>query len=139
MPLQKRVFEDTRMNRILRVASLSLLAVLLVAGFRTHSVGAQASGQKTFASSKDALDAFIAAIRSGNTSDMVAILGPGSEPIVSSGDAIADEKARASFVVSYDAAHSLVANNDGGFTLQIGKNQFPTPIPLIQSGDKWYW
>jgi Protein of unknown function (DUF2950) len=127
------------MNRILKVASLSLLAVLLIGSFRTQSVGAQASGQKTFSSSKEALDAFIAAVRSGNTPDMVAILGPGSEPIVNSGDAIADQKSRASFVASYDAAHSLVANKDGGFTLQIGKNNFPTPVPLVHSGDKWYW
>jgi len=127
------------MNRILRVASLSLLAVLLIAGFRTHSVGAQASGQKTFASSKEALDAFIAAIRSGDIQNMVAILGPGSEPIVDSGDAIADQKSRASFVASYDAAHSLVADGENAFTLQIGKNNYPTPIPLIHAGDKWYW
>jgi hypothetical protein len=127
------------MNRILRVAGLSLLAVLLIAGFRTHSVGAQAPGQKTFASSKDALDAFIAAVRSGNTPEMIAILGPGSEPIVNSGDAIADQKARTSFLASYTAAHSIVANGEDGFTLQIGKNKFPTPIPLVHSGDKWYW
>ncbi len=127
------------MNRILKVASLSLFAVLLIAGFRTHSVGAQASSQKTFASSKEALSAFIDAIRSGSTADMVAILGPGSEPIVNSGDAIADEKARSAFLASYAAAHSLVADGENGYTLQIGKNNFPTPIPLIHSGDKWYW
>ena len=126
------------MNRILRVAGLSLLAVLMVAGFCTQFVGAQASGQKTFTSSEEALNAFVSAVRSGNTSEIIAILGPESEPIVNSGDTVADEKARASFVASYDAGHSLVAG-EGGLVLQIGKNRWPMPIPLVHSGDKWYW
>jgi hypothetical protein len=127
------------MKRTLRVAGLSLLAVLLVAGFRTQFVAAQAAGQKTFASSDEALKAFISAVSSGSTAEMVAILGPGSEPIVNSGDATADENGRTRFLASYTTAHSLVANGENGYTLQIGKNNYPTPIPLIHAGDKWYW
>ncbi len=126
------------MNRILRVARLSLLAVLLGAGFCTQFVGAQASDQKTFTSSEEALNAFISAVRSGNTSEIIAILGPESEPVVNSGDTVADQKSRTAFLASFDAKHTLV-DGEGGLVLQIGKNQWPMPIPLIHSGDKWYW
>jgi len=126
------------MNRVLRVAGLSLLALLLVAGLRMQFVAAQAAGQKTFASSDEALKALIAAVRSGNNSDLISILGPGSESVVNSGDAVADQKALASFLAKYDAGHSLVAG-EGGLVLEVGKNQWPMPIPLMHTGDKWYW
>ena len=126
------------MNRILRVAGLSLVAVLLVAGFHAQFVAAQAAGQKTFASSDEALKALISAVRGGNTSDIISILGPESESVINSGDAVADQKSRTSFLASYDAKHTLVSG-EGGLVLQIGKNQWPMPIPLMHSGDKWYW
>ena len=100
---------------------------------------AQGTSQKTFSSSRDALTAFIQAVRDGNPSELEAILGPGTEQIVSSSDSVADKNARESFLNWYDVRHSLVPSGQTEFTLQVGKDAWPLPIPLAHTGGKWYW
>jgi Protein of unknown function (DUF2950) len=127
------------MRRIRRTTSIVLFAVLLVSlNFLTYAHG-QASGQKTFSSPKDALAAFIQAVRDRNKSDLSAILGPDSEQIVSSSDSVADDNERESFLKWYGEGHSLIPAGNGDLTLQVGKKNWPLPIPLAHSGDKWYW
>lgn len=122
------------------LANTILLSGLVLTGLTfTESAGAQAPGQTTFSSSKEALIAFIDAIRKGSDSDLGAIIGPGNEKIMTSGDPVADKNARESFLKSYDEAHSLVPSRNGELTLQTGKDGWPLPIPLTHSGDKWYW
>jgi Protein of unknown function (DUF2950) len=127
------------MKRIRRIGNYLLLSTVFVATFLANSALAQNAGQKTFSSSKDALTAFIQAVRDGNPSELGAILGPGSEQIVASSDSVADKTAREAFLKWYDEGHSLVPSGKGDFTLQVGKDGWPLPIPLAHSGDKWYW
>jgi len=100
---------------------------------------AQAAGQKTFASSKDAVTAFIQAVRAGDTAALQSILGSGSDAIVSSGDSVADKAARDGFVAKYDAKHSLTSSEPHQMTLNVGDDDWPTPIPLVENGGKWYF
>ena len=127
------------MKSIREVANYLLLSSVFLAPFLANSVSAQGVGQRTFSSSNDALTAFIKAVRGGNPSELVAILGPGSEQIASSSDSVADKAGRESFIKWYDEGHSLVLSTKGEFTLQVGKDGWPLPIPLVHSGDKWYW
>jgi hypothetical protein len=99
----------------------------------------QAADQTSFSNPNEAVSAFIHAIRERDTAKLVAILGPGSEEIVSSSDSIADSKARASFLTWYDQRHSLIPAHDGDLTLQVGKENWPLPIPLAKNGSSWYW
>jgi hypothetical protein len=100
----------------------------------------QSEGQKTFGSSKEAVDAFLQVARDGNRADAQAILGPGSEQIVSSGDEVADKNARDRFVADYEAKHFLVKTGAHQFTLNVGKEDWPVPVPLIEAQDnQWYW
>jgi hypothetical protein len=126
------------MKRLYRIATyLFLSAMYLVA-----SVGnsyAQGEGQKTFSSSRDALTTFIQAVRSGDPSELGAILGPGSEQIVASSDSVADKAAREAFLKWYNEGHSLVPSHNGELTLEVGKNNWPLPIPLAHKGGQWYW
>ena len=121
-----------------RVANYLLLSALSMAAFLANS-HAQGTGQKTFSSSAEALTAFIQAVRDGNISELGAILGPGSEQIVSSSDPVADKAGRESFLKSYDERHTLAPSRQGEFTLQVGKDAWPLPIPLAHTGGKWYW
>ena len=121
-----------------RFASHLLLSVVSMAVFVAKS-HAQGADQKTFSSSEDALTAFVQAVRDGNPSELGAILGPGTEQIVSSSDSVADKAARESFLKRYDERHSLVPAPQGEFTLEVGKDAWPLPIPLAHSSGKWYW
>ena len=126
------------MKRICRIENYLLLSALYVVAFVANS-HAQGTDQKTFSSSGDALTAFVQAVRDGNPSELQAVLGPGSEPIVSSSDSVADKTARESFLKWYDERHSLVPSGKGEFTLEVGKDSWPLPIPLAHTGGKWYW
>ena len=126
------------MKRICRIANYLLLSALCTVAFLGNSY-AQGTGEKTFSSSEDALTAFIHAVRDGSPSELGAILGPDSEQIVSSSDSVADKAARESFLKRYDERHSLVPSGKGEFTLDVGKDGWPLPIPLAHTGDSWYW
>lgn len=67
-----------------------VLAVIML--IPVHVLG-QTEGQQRFTSAKGAIDALMNALRSGNDSELKAILGSGSEQIVSSGDEVADKAA----------------------------------------------
>src|ERR1700761_9675650 len=121
-----------------RIATYLLLSAVSLAGSvsRAH---AQEAGQKTFSSSKEALTAFIAAVREGAPAELGAILGSGSEQVVSSGDPVADKADRDRFLNWYEEAHSFVPAHNGELTLQVGKDNWPLPIPLAHKGSQWYW
>ena len=130
--------KDVKMIRLVRKSAV-LAALLGLTSFAPRNAGAQADGQKTFSSSKEAVTALIQAVRDGNTSDLRAILGSGSEDIITSSDTVADKTARDHFVARYDLKHSLAESAPGQLTLNIGKDSWPFPIPLIHANDKWYW
>ena len=100
---------------------------------------AQVQGQKSFTSSKNAVDALVEAARKGDLPELQAILGAGSEEIVSSGDDIDDKNARDQFVSEYEAKHFLAKSGQHQFTLNVGKSDWPLPIPLVHADNKWFW
>jgi hypothetical protein len=122
------------------VPKLVPLAVLLaLVSLSPPCVLGQAAGQKTFSSSKQAVDVFIQAVRDGSTSDLLAILGPGTEEVISSGDSVADKTGRERFVAGYDLMHSLTASAPHELSLNVGKDGWPFPIPLVEGNGQWYW
>jgi hypothetical protein len=70
---------------------------------------------------------------------MLAILGPDGKQIVSSGDETEDAQSRANFVEKYQEMHRLVKEPDGTTVLYIGAENWPTPIPLVNQGNLWYF
>lgn len=128
------------MKTVLTHCKISLvLTVLSTAILAAPELRAQAAGQKTFDSSQEAVQALLQAVRENNTADLQAILGPDSEPIISSGDDVADKKVRALFISQFEAEHSLVKTAPSYFTLNVGKDSWPLPIPLVEANNKWYW
>ena len=116
----------------------SVVVALVLCTFIPQGM-AQTEGQKTFATAQKAADALINAVRDGNGSELQAILGAGSEDIISSGDEVADKAAGQRFVASYAAKHALVKSVPNELTLTVGKDDWPLPIPLVQAQGKWYF
>jgi len=117
------------------------------AGRHRHFVGellsrpldGAAAGQKTFASPEDASNALVAAAQNNDERRLLDILGPDGQQIVSSGDDTEDANNRANFVARYQEMHRLVKEPDGTTTLYIGAENWPTPIPLVNSGTSWFF
>ena len=97
---------------------------------------APASAQKQFDSAEQAVDALVAAARTGDKSAVIEILGPEGEEIISSGDEVADRTAKEKFVAAYDAKHSLVVEDDKTI-LVMGEDDWPFPIPLVGKDGAW--
>ncbi len=117
---------------------LAAVAILLTGCFATRAV-AQQPGQKTFASPEDASNALVTAAQNNDEKAMLEILGPKEKQIVSSGDETEDARSRANFVEKYQEMHRLVKEPDGTTTLYIGAHNWPTPIPLVNKGNAWYF
>jgi len=123
-----------RMIWRLGIAALSVVATLSTAGARAFAAGAQ---QETFSAPEKAVNALIAANRSGSTAALLKILGSESEKLISSGDPIADKTARNRFVAAYDVSHGLESRGADQVVLIVGKEHWPLPIPLVRTGNVW--
>jgi hypothetical protein len=120
------------------LSKLAVIAIVFAGCFPAPSV-AQQQGQKTFASAEDASQALFAAARSDDERAMLEILGSDARQIVSSGDVTEDAESRANFAKKYKEMHRLVREPDGTTTLYIGAENWPTPIPLMNTGNAWYF
>lgn len=109
--------------------------LVLLSGF----LYGQESGQKTFASPQDAGKALYEAAKSGDKSALEAVLGPSSSPIVSSGDAVQDNKGRDTFVQRYGQMNRWAKDANGEETLIVGAENWPFPIPLRNNAGAWYF
>jgi hypothetical protein len=113
-----------------RHRSRSLFAVCLTAAALLFAAAPTARAQQDYKTPQDAVDALVATAKSGDMKAALAVLGRGGEDIISSGDKVADDAARARFVSSYDTKHSIKMDGDAKATLIIGDNDYPFPIPL---------
>ncbi len=117
---------------------LAAATIFLVLCFPAHSMSQQ-PGQKTFSFPEDASNALVTAAQGNDEKAMLDILGPEGKQIVSSGDEAEDAQSRANFVQKYQEMHRLVKEPDGTTTLYIGAENWPTPIPLVNKGNLWYF
>jgi hypothetical protein len=120
-------------RRGVMAAKLMLLSAALLI-FASASV---AFAQEKYATPDAAVDALIASVRSGDEKAGLVVLGPGGGDIISSGDKVSDDAARARFVSAYDAKHEIKMQGDDKATLIIGANDYPLPIPLGRKAGKW--
>jgi Protein of unknown function (DUF2950) len=99
------------------------------------------SGQ-AFGTPKEAADALIQATSDFDVPALIKILGKGADDIVASKDTVQDEKRAHEFAAKAKEKEELVPDpkNKGVVTLNVGNDDWPLPIPIIQSkGGKWYF
>jgi hypothetical protein len=117
---------------------LAAMGVVLMGCLASPSA-AQQPGQKTFSSAEDASSALVTAMQGNDEKTMLDILGADGKQIVSSGDETEDAENRANFVEKYKEMHRLVKEPDGTTVLYIGAKNWPTPIPLVNKSNSWYF
>jgi len=127
------------MNQILRAARLGMAALasaLLLAGC-ARQPAPQATTTPGFDTPEAAVTAFVAALEKNDVASLQALLGPGSEELLDSGDAVQDSGDRAEFLAAYAAKHVLTDDGADRKVLVIGEQDWPMPIPLVQRDGKW--
>jgi len=88
------------------------------------------AAQNVFATPDDAASALVAAAKSSNGDDVLAVLGPGSKDVVSSGSPAKDKADMAGFVSDYDTMHRWRKLPDGSEILITGTDNKTFPLPL---------
>jgi hypothetical protein len=118
---------------------LHLLLVLVICLISMSSVGIVrgAAEQQSFPSPEAGVQALVEAANSNDTETMLQILGPEAESFISTGDPVSDQASRARFVQEYKEAHTLVQLGDTVVVLQVGKDEWPLPIPLVKDSTSW--
>jgi Protein of unknown function (DUF2950) len=114
-----------------------LLVTAAVPPLAAAAPGVGGQSQQTFESPDEAVDALIEAAKQGDLKRMLAVLGPGSEALISSGDPHADATDREKFVAEYEARHKLVEVSAGRDILDVGVSDWPLPIPVVQVTGGW--
>ena len=124
---------------ILRICSAILTAALLA----SPGSGATAAqpAEKTFDSAKAAVEAFVKAVADDDVAAMSAIFGPAGKKIVTSGDDVEDKNGRAKFTKLASEKIELTQDkkNPNRVTITIGNDDWPFPVPVIKTGEKWHF
>lgn len=127
-----------QINGRLWTALLACAVAVVVSVFAFAPDSRAAEGmQRHFPTPDGAVEALVAAVRTDDLKGMLAILGPGSKDVISSGDSVADNASRDKFVAAYEQKHSLVAGTAGTMILHIGADDWPMPIPIARKGAGW--
>ena len=93
----------------------------------------------TFATPDEAVQALVTAFDKNDVAAASRLLGPHSDELLDSGDAVADKNDRAWFVTAYRAKSRLDADGDDRRTLVVGPEDWPVPIPLVHRDGGWSW
>ncbi len=116
---------------------LSAAVAVMILTFAGVSADATVK-QKGFASAEEATKAFIAALRSSDDKELLAIFGPEAKELISSGDPVEDKQRDERVVSRFDQKNSL-SQEGNKMVLIMGEQDWPFPIPLVKKGNQWFF
>ena len=120
---------------IMRFYATAVLVMLLTMAAMQADA---AVSQKGFASAEEAVKAAIAAVKSDDNKEVLAIFGSEAKDVIFSGDPVRDKQRRERFINEYDQKSSLNKEGDK-MVLTVGEKEWPFPIPLVKKGDLWFF
>jgi len=99
------------------------------------------AGAKAFPTPQAAAAALIEAASAFDQPALIAIVGPDGKDVVSTEDPVRDKSQALAFAATAKEGHKVVVSpsNPNRATLQVGKDQWPLPIPLVRVAGKWYF
>jgi Protein of unknown function (DUF2950) len=132
-------------RQALQVAALIAISCFAAISAKAFSETGQTASatpkamQKTFATPKEAADAFIKAAESFDVPALKEILGPDGDDLLSSEDAVQDKNRANTFVTKAREKNEITKDpkNASRAILTVGNDDWPLPIPLVQKGGKW--
>ncbi|MGA8154550.1 MAG: DUF2950 domain-containing protein [Terriglobales bacterium] len=125
----------------IRFAFSALLTVALflsICLFTAPTAHAQSTSQSTFSSADDALQALVSAAKAKDSDALARIFGPDYKQLLS-GDDVEDANDRDEFAVAVGESAQLQKIGDSRYTVTVGKDNWPTPIPLVENDGKWFF
>jgi len=115
--------------------ALFVLACALFAG-PVSAADAKAPKQRLFATPQEAVQELIQAVKTADQEKLSAIFGPEREKLLS-GDAVEDANALKGFGERLGKGATLEKVDNAKYTLVVGEDRWPSPIPIVRDGRKW--
>jgi hypothetical protein len=120
-----------------------LVTISLLAGFWFHlpmhlQAATPPGEEETFATPNDAITALRTAIETNDQAALTRIFGPQVHELMT-GDKVQDANNEKMFAAKMGEGCQPVNNGANQITLMIGADQWPMPIPLIKTDDRWYF
>lgn len=105
------------------------------------TVSTPASGARLFDTPQQAADALIAAAGKFDVTALIDIFGPAGEDIVLSGEFAQDRQRAEDFAgrAHEKTSVSIDPKNGNRAFLLVGDEDWPFPLPLVKSGQKWFF
>jgi hypothetical protein len=100
--------------------------------------GAAATDQKKFKSPEDAVNALRAAVEANDRDALDNIFGPELKSL-RTGDKVQDAKNARKFAAAMEQNCQLDKEGDNEVIIEVGTNDWPMPIPLMQTNGQWYF
>lgn len=121
-------------QEMINVIPFALIAMWTTSG--AYQAVAEQPAQPTFPSAAEASQSLFQGVQSNNEPAIANILG-GPTELTSSRDAGQDKLDREMFVQKYQEMHRLSREADRSVILYIGAENWPFPIPLIETNNAW--
>lgn len=115
-----------------------ILATCLQAGAQNEAQLKPAVSQQFFSSSDEAIKALRAATQADDQVALRKLFGP-EYPDLLTGDAVQDANNVKTFAAKIAQSRHLVKGSDDIFTLEVGPNDWPFPIPLVKVNGQWHF
>ncbi len=96
----------------------------------------QAAQQTTFSTPEDAMHAVVEAAKAKDHATLKGIFGPDNDQLLS-GDRVEDNKDLENFAAAVSVSAELKKEGDSKYTMVVGQNNYPLPIPIVKQGDHW--
>jgi hypothetical protein len=84
------------------------------------------------------MQALVKALQAGDKESLLAILGPESEEILSSGDPVSDKADRDRFLNAYSEKVEVAAQGNDWVEVVLGNDNWPFPIPIVKGQQGWF-
>lgn len=134
---EKMISNIKKINFPIKCLCIFSMALIMTMALLIESSFAVSDG-KMFDSPEQAVEAAVSAIRINNEKDFMEIFGSEGKELFTSGDDVSDQNGREKFVEFYDEKNALVTEGTN-MVLEIGKEAWPFPIPLVKNGEQWFF
>ena len=125
------------MSQITEPRRAGAIACALVTLTVSVAAAPQAARHRTFTAAHDAVQALIAAVRTGNLDELKAIFGPDGEALIASSDPATGRRNREVFSVAVAEQWRLADDSPTRKTLVIGNEEWPFPVPIVKDASGW--
>jgi Protein of unknown function (DUF2950) len=104
----------------------------------TANASARGTGQQTYSTPEDASQALVTAAKAKDRAAFARIFGSDYDQLLS-GDPVEDNNDLNDFAKGVEESAQLRKDTDTQYTLLVGKNSWPMPIPIVKRANEWFF